>query len=83
MLLGEQALLTLLAIPLGAAFGFGVCALLALRFESDLFRLPLVVSAQTYLFAFLTVAASAVASGLAVRRRLDRLDLVQVLKTRE
>lgn len=83
MLLGEQALLTALAIPLGAAFGFGVCALLALRFESDLFRLPLVVSGQTYFFAFLTVAASAVASGLAVRRRLDRLDLVQVLKTRE
>lgn len=83
MLLGEQALLTALAIPLGAAFGFGVCALLALRFESDLFRLPLVVSGRTYLFAFLTVAASALASGLAVRRRLDRFDLVQVLKTRE
>lgn len=83
MLLGEQALLTVVALPLGAAFGFAVCALLALRFESDLFRLPLVVSAQTYLFAFLTVAASAVASGFAVRRRLDRFDLVQVLKTRE
>lgn len=83
MLLGEQALLTLAALPLGAAIGFAVCALLAFRFESDLFRLPLVVSAQTYLYAFLTVAASALASGLAVRRRLDRLDLVEVLKTRE
>lgn len=83
MLLGEQALLTLVALPLGAAIGFAVCALLALRFESDLFRMPLVVSGRTYLFAFLTVAASALASGLAVRRRLDRLDLVEVLKTRE
>lgn len=83
MLLGEQALLTVAALPLGAAIGFGVCALLALRFESDLFRLPLTVSARTYLYAFLTVAASALASGLAVRRRLDRLDLVEVLKTRE
>ena len=83
MLLGEQALLTLAALPLGAAIGFAVCALLAFRFESDLFRLPLVVSAQTYFYAFLTVAASALASGLAVRRRLDRLDLVEVLKTRE
>jgi putative ABC transport system permease protein len=83
MLLSEQALLTILAIPLGAALGFAVCALLVLRFESDLFRLPLLVSARTYLFAFATVAASAVASGLAVRRRLDRLDLIQVLKTRE
>ncbi|HEX6902852.1 MAG TPA: FtsX-like permease family protein [Thermoanaerobaculia bacterium] len=83
MLLGEQALLTLAALPLGASLGFAVCALLAFRFESDLFRLPLAVSAQTYLYAFLTVAASALASGLAVRRRLDRLDLVEVLKTRE
>ena len=77
------ALLTLAALPLGAAIGFAVCALLAFRFESDLFRLPLVVSARTYLYAFLTVAASALASGLAVRRRLNRLDLVEVLKTRE
>ena len=83
MLLGEQALLTLAALPLAAAIGFGVCALLVLRFESDLFRMPLVVSARTYLYAFLTVAASALASGIAVRRRLDRLDLVEVLKTRE
>lgn len=83
MLLGEQALLTLAALPLSAAIGFGVCALLVLRFESDLFRLPLAVSVRTYLYAFLTVAASALASGIAVRRRLDRLDLVAVLKTRE
>ncbi len=83
MLLGEQGLLTVLALPLGAALGFGICALLALRFESDLFRLPLVVSARTYFLSFLTVAASALLSGLAVRRRLDRLDLVAVLKTRE
>jgi len=83
MLLGEQALLTLLALPLGAGLGFGVCALLVYRFQSDLFRLPLVVSGRTLLYAFLTVAASAVVSGLAVRRRLDRIDLVQVLKTRE
>jgi putative ABC transport system permease protein len=83
MLLGEQALLTLAALPLGAVLGFGVCALLALRFASDLFRLPLTVSARTFLFAFLAVVASAAVSGLAVRRRLDRIDLVEVLKTRE
>lgn len=83
MLLGEQGVLTLLALPLGAGLGFGVCALLVYRFQSDLFRLPLVVSGRTLLYAFLTVAVSAVASGLAVRHRLDRIDLVEVLKTRE
>jgi putative ABC transport system permease protein len=83
MLLGEQALLTALAVPLGFAVGYGLCALIVLRAQSELFRLPLLVSAGTYLFAFAVVAAAAVLSAVAVRRRLDRLDLVAVLKTRE
>lgn len=83
MLFGEQAVLTLAAIPLGFGLGFGLCALLAFRFESDLFRMPLVIHGTTFVFAFLVVAAAALLSGLAVRHRLDRLDLVEVLKTRE
>lgn len=83
MLLGEQALLTLASVLPGFAAGYGICALLAFRFESELFRLPLVVSAPTYATAFLVVAAAAFLSGLAVRRRLDRMDLVEVLKARE
>ena len=83
MLLGEQALLTALAIPLGFAMGYGLCALIALRADSELFRIPLIVSAETYAFAFAVVAIAALLSALAVRRRLDRLDLVAVLKTRE
>ena len=83
MLLGEQALLTLLSIPLGFAIGYGLCALMAWRFESELFRLPLVISGSTYLLAVAVVGAAAVLSGLAVRRRLNRMDLVSVLKTRE
>jgi putative ABC transport system permease protein len=83
MLFGEQAVVTLLAVPLGFALGLGLSALLAFRFESDLFRIPLVIRGTTWLFAFLVVALAALLSGLVVRRRLDRLDLVEVLKTRE
>ena len=83
MLLGEQTLLTLLSLPLGFAIGYGLCALMAWRFESELFRLPLVISSNTYLLAVGVVGVAAVISGLAVRRRLDRMDLVSVLKTRE
>lgn len=83
MLLGEQTLLTLLSLPLGFAIGYGLCALMAWRFESELFRLPLVISSNTYLLAVGVVGVAAVLSGLAVRRRLDRMDLVSVLKTRE
>ena len=83
MLLGEQAVLTVAAIPTGFAIGYGLCALIAWRFESELFRVPLVISGATLAFATIVVAAAAALSGLAVRRRIDRLDLVEVLKTRE
>jgi putative ABC transport system permease protein len=83
MLLGEQALLTAVALPLGALAGLGFCVLLMRRFESDLFRIPLIVSPVTYAFgALVVVLASALSAGV-VPRRLARLDLVQVLKTRE
>jgi len=83
LLLGEQALLTAAAIPLGFALGYQICALLANAYQWELFRMPLVVSNRTYGFAFLVVSAAAVVSGAAVRRRLHRLDLIAVLKTRE
>ncbi|MBI5584016.1 MAG: FtsX-like permease family protein [Deltaproteobacteria bacterium] len=83
LLLGEQALLTLLAIPLGWLLGWGVSALMVRAIESELYRLPLVISGRTYGLAFIIVAASAFVSGLFVRRRIRNLDLVAVLKTRE
>jgi putative ABC transport system permease protein len=83
LLLGEQALLTVAAIPLGFWIGHRLCALLAGAYQWELFRMPLVVSARTYGFALVVVAVAALLSSLAVRRRLDRFDLVAVLKTRE
>jgi len=83
LLLGEQAILTALAIPLGFAIGYRLCAALASAYQWEFFRLPLVVSTRTYGFAVAVVLASALGSALAVRRRIDRLDLVAVLKTRE
>ncbi len=83
MLLGEQALLTVAAQPIGFAIGYGICALLTLAFESEVYRMPLVISGKTYAFAFLIVLAAAFGSGLLVRQRLGRLDLVAVLKSRE
>jgi putative ABC transport system permease protein len=83
MLLGEQALLTGLAVPLGWLIGHEVCRLVAGAYQWELFRLPLVVSLRSYAFALAVVATAAVVCGLVVRRRLDRLDLVLVLKTRE
>jgi putative ABC transport system permease protein len=83
LLLGEQAILTLVSIPVGLLGGYGLCWLIVLRVQSELFRIPLVVTASTPVFATATVLGAAVASGLFVYRRLCHLDLVAVLKTRE
>ncbi len=83
ILLGELAVLTLLALPVGMALGYGFAALSKLAFDSESFRIPLVVSRHTYGFSALVVILAAMGSGLLVRRRLDHLDLVAVLKSKE
>ncbi|MGE3542263.1 MAG: ABC transporter permease, partial [Candidatus Tectimicrobiota bacterium] len=83
ILLGEQAILTAAAIPVGFLLGYWVCSLMPLAYDSELYRMPVIVSRATYAFALLTVVLAALASGLIVRRRLDHLDLIAVLKTRE
>jgi len=60
-----------------------MCAYIAESMKTDLFRIPLVLEADTYAFAAIVVLASACISSLIVRRKLDHLDLVSVLKTKE
>jgi len=83
ILLGELAIATLLALPLGFAFGHGLCRYLSSSFRSDLYRVPLVLETGTYAFAASVVLGSAVVSGVLLWRKLNRLDLIGVLKTRE
>ena len=83
ILLGELGLLSLLALPLGLWLGEVMCYYLAHTMQSDLFRVPVVLVPQTYAIACVVVLVSAVLSGLAVRRKLDELDLIAVLKAAE
>jgi putative ABC transport system permease protein len=83
ILLGEIALLTLAALPLGAVFGYGMAAAVVQSLDSEVYRFPLVVSRQAIAWAFVAVIAATAGSALVVRRRLDHLDLVAVLKIRE
>jgi len=83
ILLGELAVIVVCAIPVGLALGQALGALVVWATESELYRFPLVVSGPTRLFACVVVLISAAISGLIVRRRVDHLDLVGVLKTRE
>ena len=83
ILLGELGLLTLIAIPLGFVVGRGICTLFVNGARSELYRIPLIIHPSTYAFAATVVLASALLSGWLVRRKLDRLDLIAVLKTRD
>ncbi len=83
ILLGELALLTLLSVVPGLLVGWGLSLFVLRSFSSEVYRIPLVVTSANVAWSILTVVAAATVSGLAVRRKLDRLDLVAVLKTRE
>ncbi len=83
ILLGELMILGALAIPLGWLLGYGLAWLVTLGLQSELFRVPLVVTTATYAWATLVFLLVASASALVVRRRVDRLDLITVLKTRD
>ncbi|RME16653.1 MAG: ABC transporter permease [Alphaproteobacteria bacterium] len=83
ILLGELFLLVAAAIPLGLWLGHGMAAGMVASFDSDLYSIPLLITRETYIRAALVVAAASAGSALIVRRRIDRMDLVSVMKTRE
>jgi putative ABC transport system permease protein len=83
MLLGELAVVVVLAIPVGLVIGYGLAALVIGLFETEMYRFPVAVAPRTYAAAAVVTMGAALVSGLVVRRQLDHLDLVGVLKTRE
>jgi len=83
ILLGELALFTLVAIPLGFLIGYGLCAYMAFQFDSDLYRVPLVLGIDVYAFSALVVLLSSIVSAIMIWRNLADLDMVAVLKSKE
>lgn len=83
ILLGELAVLALLALPIGWLFGYWLALALFATVQSEVYRFPIYISPRTVAQASLGVLACAAVAALAVRRRLDRLDLIAVLKVRE
>lgn len=83
VLFAELAAVVVLAQPLGWLVGYGISLAMVAAFESDLYRVPFVVGREVYAMASLTVASAAFASALLIRGRINRLDMIEVLKTRE
>jgi len=83
ILLGELALLLVLGIPLGWLIGAALGQLVVTALQTELYRVPLIITGQTLALAACVVIGSALASGFITWLRLRKLDLVAVLKTRE
>ena len=83
LLLGELGITIAIALPLGMLLGWGLIQLITELLKSDQFFFPAVLRARTCAWAALCVAAAGAASALVVRRRIDRLDMVAALKTRD
>lgn len=83
MLLGEQAVLTVVSIPIGFSGGWALSLWIARQFDSEVYRIPLVISGRTYAISFFVIALAAAFTAAVVQRRIRGLDLVEVLKTRE
>lgn len=83
MLLGEMAIVIAVALPAGMLLGHGLVGLIAELMKSDQLHFPLVIGPRTYAWAALSVLIAGAASALVVRRHIDHLNLVEVLKTRE
>lgn len=83
ILLGELAVLVLLAIPVGFGLGAAASAWSVAALETDLYSFPVVLGRRTFALAALIVLTAGAVSAMIARRQLNRLDLVGVLKTRE
>jgi putative ABC transport system permease protein len=83
ILLGELTVLVFVAIPLGLVIGRGMAYFMAMSAQTELFRVPFVVEPSTYALAALVVALATAGSAFLVGRKINHLDLVEVLKARE
>ncbi|MFD1810325.1 ABC transporter permease [Gemmobacter lanyuensis] len=79
----ELAVIVVLAQPLGWLLGYAMARAMVAAFSSDLYRVPFIIGPGVHATASLVTCAAAVLSALAVRQRINRLDLIEVLKTRE
>jgi len=83
ILVGELALLTLVALPIGCVVGYGMAALMMSLFETDLYQIPLGLQPATYGWSTIVIIVATAFSSAVVVRRIHTLDLVRVLKARD
>lgn len=83
VLIGEQVLLLLLSLPLGMLMGIGLSWYMTQAFSMDMFTIPFTIRVATLAKGVLVVATAGALTMLLIRSRVDGLDLIAALKTRE
>ena len=80
---GELLVLVLASLLPGIGIGMALAWYVAQAFSSDIYTVPFFVSDATIGLALATTLLAALGATILVGRRLDRLDLVRALKSRE
>jgi putative ABC transport system permease protein len=83
ILLGELALITAVAIPTGLLLGNLLTWVTTLSLQTEMYRIPFVVSWATWVQAAAVVMVAALGSSWIVQRRVRQLDMIAVLKSPE
>jgi putative ABC transport system permease protein len=83
ILLTELAVELIVALPLGLLLGKQFVELLISAKSSESFSIPPIIEPSTYAMSALVILSAAIATAFLVRRKIDKLDLVSVLKTRD
>jgi putative ABC transport system permease protein len=83
VVIGEQLLLALIALPIGLSIGYLIANWISWVYALEMFRIPLVIERGSYFMTVVSVTAAAALSALVVHRRIMRLNLVAAIKTKE
>jgi putative ABC transport system permease protein len=83
ILLAQLAIELCLALPLGTELAYWSVSAIVEAHQSESFKMPVAISPATYGIAIGVVLAAALLSALIIRREVNGLDLVAVLKIRE
>jgi putative ABC transport system permease protein len=80
VLIGEIALLTIVALPIGLVLGSGFAQGILTAVNTETVRLPLVLTPANYAYAVLVVVVASTLSALFAARKVAGIDLVSALK---
>ncbi|QDT41652.1 FtsX-like permease family protein [Gimesia alba] len=82
VLLAELAIITLAALPIGLPLGYMLSYFTTLALDTETHRIPLVITRATFAYSAVVILVAATVSALIVRRLIDKLDLIAVLKVK-